>query len=155
MIQRIQTIFILLAVVLTILTMFCQLVSTDMMSMGSDTVFYCLYSQDVSGHTDYNGFVPFMFLVMTTATSIFNIFLFNRRRLQKRLCMICIFMLFAWYAVEGYIIYSEAIDSSLTLTDLSFSLPVTFPLISIILMILAIKGITADENLVRSYDRFR
>ena len=84
--------------------------------------------------------------------SLITIFLFKKRKLQIKTSYILLFLL-----ALVYIIYFIFDQKSLLTTDffLNTRLSFVFPLIAIILVYLAIRGIKKDENLVRSLDRLR
>lgn len=113
MIQRKQTLFLLLAAILAIVCFFLRL-------------FHWI---DV-------------LLVLSTVLSAYTIFLYRRRIMQARLCLAGMFILLAWYvgvaALEG-----EA------------SIVESLPMVSVILIFMARKGILDDEKLVRAADRIR
>ena len=78
------------------------------------------------------------------------IFLYKKRILQIRFLVLSIllnvglfgmFYFFAYYSFDG--------------AKISFKIPVVFPIVSIILDYLAIRGIGKDEALIRSMDRIR
>ena len=95
-------------------------------------------------------------VVLSTLLPLVNIFLYKRRWLQIRLCMVeivllvgvqifvCYYIFKAWHSVAGFEIHS-----------VSYSLVDIFPLIGIVLAYMAMRGIIKDETLVRSLDRIR
>ena len=95
-------------------------------------------------------------VVLSTLLPLVNIFLYKRRWLQMRLCVVeivlligvqifvCYYIFKAWHSVAGFEIHS-----------VSYSLVDIFPLIGIVLAYMAMRGIIKDETLVRSLDRIR
>lgn len=80
------------------------------------------------------------------------IFFFKKRRIQRQLTILLLFLEILVIAVAGYFL--------LTLNQGDRNSPaagfLTFiPLISIIFTLLAYRGIRKDDNLVKSYDRMR
>ena len=80
--------------------------------------------------------------VVSAVLSGYTIFQYRRRLLQARLCLIGIFIVFAWYigiaVLEGRVGTVEAL-----------------PMVNAILLFMARKGILDDEKLVRAADRIR
>ena len=81
-----------------------------------------------------------------------TIFLFKNRTLQLRLITINVFLKIGFLILTGFYIYklSNAFDS-----DLYLQMSFIYPVIAIILDIMASKGIQKDLNIIKSYDRIR
>ena len=81
-------------------------------------------------------------LAVSAVLSAFTIFQYRRRIMQARLCLVGLFIIFAWYiglaVLEGRVGTIEGI-----------------PMVNAILIFLARKGILDDEKLVRAADRIR
>ncbi len=120
MIQRKQTLFLLLAFVLTLVCVFLQ--GAPMLSMAC--------------------------LILSSLLSIVTIFLYTRRKLQARLCLVDMLLLVVWYILLAAVPRGASLVNELGWSDL-------LPAISILLLFLARKGILDDEKLVRSLDRIR
>ncbi len=112
MIQRKQTVFILLAAVLAVVCLVARWEWIDILQ-GLSAV--------LSGYT---------------------IFIYKRRLIQARLCLLGIFLIFAWYILlavyQGYLMTIDAL-----------------PMVNAMLIFFARRGILADEKLVRAADRIR
>ncbi|MGQ1891954.1 DUF4293 domain-containing protein [Thermophagus sp. OGC60D27] len=155
MIQRIQTVYLFLAALLTGTLFFMTI--ADMATMDS---FYELTWKGifkVESETTTTLVVPTMALsiltIAATAISFITIFLFKKRVLQIRLCGLNMGLL---PGLSGLIYYlGKTGAKNLNVTDLSFNWPLVFPLIALILVFLAIRAIGKDEALVRSMDRIR
>ncbi len=81
------------------------------------------------------------------------IFLYKRRMLQLRLCVVEIVLLLGSLGLEiGYLIKSRAAAGPANFT---FTVADVFPLIALIITWLAIRAIFKDEILVKSLDRIR
>jgi hypothetical protein len=163
MIQRIQTIYLLLAMILMSTTLLYPLATivagTDEIALNalglsglpaeigtvSSPIFYCLMA----------------LLVLPTLLPIVTIFLYKKRLVQIRLCVSEIVLLLGSIAFIGIYCYRlcDAIAAMPNYQDVErvFSLgwPSIMPILSIILVVLAIRGIAKDEALVRSLDRIR
>ena len=153
MLQRIQTVYLLLIVVLTITTLFLPLA---VLQAGND-----LFSFDASGVSTLMGepelIYPTWGLFVLTAiiaiVALVTIFLFKRRILQIRLCVFNALLMLGFYGFFAYLAYN--FTSSFEGMSLNVRFGLAFPLVNLILDYLAIRNIGADEALVRSLDRLR
>lgn len=97
----------------------------------------------------YNVYLPFVVLAgISLAAAIATLLLFKARKVQLRLCIynaLILLGLQSWMAVFYFQNMKEAV----------FPIATVFPLISIILLLLAMRGIANDEALVQSYNRLR
>ena len=156
MIQRIQTIYLLLATVLMSLTLFLPLAT---IWQADSELIVKAFSVDISTF-EINVPLPiYMGIVLAVATllPLVTIFLFKNRLTQIRLCVSEIVLL------VGAIVFMALYDVHLcnilaeVMTELNFTLGFAslMPVVSIIFVVLAIRGIAKDEALVRSLDRIR
>ena len=113
MIQRKQTVFLLLACILVLVCFFVR--------------FFTWID---------------LLLVASAVLSAFTIFQYRRRIPQARLCLAGMFVLLAWY------IGIAALEGEASIIE-------SLPMVSVILIFLARKGILNDEKLVRAADRIR
>ena len=118
MIQRKQTVFLLLAAVLAVVCLVARWEWIDILQ-GLSAV--------LSGYT---------------------IFIYKKRPLQAKLCLVTILIHFAWYIALAALIHQGKADQNLPIVA-------CFPLIAAILCFMARKAILADERLVRAADRIR
>lgn len=155
MIQRIQTVYLLLATILMSLTLFLPLAT---IINGTSEIVVKAFA--VSGLSDVTGTLPLylgILLSITTALLMTIIFLFKKRMLQIRLCVSAIVLLVGSAAFIGLYCY-RLCDLLADLNgDLVFTLGFAslMPVVAIIPVVLAIRGIAKDEALVRSLDRIR
>ena len=153
MLQRIQTVYLLLIVALTIATLFFPLA---VLQAGND-----LFSFDASGVSTLMGepelIYPtwglFALAAIIAIVALVTIFLFKRRILQIRLCVFNALLMIGFYGFFAYLAYN--FTSSFAEMSLQVKFGLAFPLINLILDYLAIRNIGADEALVRSLDRLR
>jgi len=156
MIQRVQSVYLLLVTVLMsfmLILPYAELTMTD----GHLLTFLAHgIEKSVAGEASvlYKTTIAVIVLVLITALLSFgNIFLFSRRILQLRLCLLNITLLLTLLIIQ-YVHYSST-KSTLEITEHSFRIPAIFPLISIIFNFLAYRHIHSDEMLVNSYSRLR
>jgi hypothetical protein len=155
MIQRIQTVYLLLATILMSLTLFLPLATVI---NGTSEIVVKAFT--VSGLSDVTGTLPLYLgtlLSITTTLLMTIIFLFKKRMLQIRLCVSAIVLLVGSAAFIGLYCYRLYDILSTTGAEQIFTLGFAslMPIVAIIPVALAIRGIAKDEALVRSLDRIR
>lgn len=87
--------------------------------------------------------------VATAIISFVTIFMYKNRRQQMRNCRIGQLLLLLWGIVCAWIAIKENKDS------VSAQFALCLPVVSLLLLQMAYKGIKHDEDLVRSADRLR
>ena len=136
MIQRIQTVWLLLASFAVFLTLKFSFYSGTL-------VFDNTYDSLVA--TDY---IPLMILTSALGTMIFiNIFLFKKRTLQFRFCLLAILL----EILVVFLYYRKLSDYSKG----TFDLWAAFHLLIIVFLILAMKGISKDSKIIKDSERLR
>lgn len=152
MIQRKQTIFLLVAVILTVICLCLPLGSfTSGDAVSTKSVMYNLWITQPGGGHDFSVWALFAVLLITCPISLIAIFSYRNRITQSRFCMFNILLTVGWYVIYAVIVFNikEAAGNFKT------SFTVVFPAISLIHYFMARKAILADEALVRSADRIR
>ncbi|MCO5232116.1 MAG: DUF4293 domain-containing protein [Chitinophagales bacterium] len=133
MIQRIQTIYLFLAAIFLFVLLF---LSIGVRENESVKMFENLYTTVLS--------------IVSGGTAIIAIFLFNNRKLQIKiisgLTVLCLGV------IASLVIFQFVLPTQLTTINY---IPYASPIIAFIFSILALKGVKADEKLVRSMDRLR
>ena len=155
MIQRIQTIYLLLATALMSLTLFLPLAT--IWEGGNEIVVKAFF---VNGEMGFKAPLPiYMGIVfsITTLLPLVTIFLFKKRLAQIRLCVSEIVLLLGSATFVALYCYRLCDVLSEMFTNLNFTLgfAALMPVVAIIPVVLAIRGIAKDEALVRSLDRIR
>lgn len=157
MIQRIQSLYLLLATILIVVCMASCIgyyISDEDGRVGK--LFNLLCEGYEEGHPAKLGttFSLFIILLIDSTLSFLNIFLFKYRALQMRVCTFCMILLVGWYAAYAFFAWYYLYAFQ---TDVSFKVSVwsSLPFVSLILLYLAFRGIFKDEKLVRSLDRLR
>ncbi|MCM1371820.1 MAG: DUF4293 domain-containing protein [Bacteroides sp.] len=128
MLQRIQTVYLIMCVILTLVCMY----------------FECTAESHSWALTAIMGF--------TGVLELLDIFLFRQRALQMRVCTFCIILLVGWYAVLVAFAYIQCDGLVGTCRPRLWA---AIPAVNIILLYLAFRGILHDEMLVKSLDRLR
>lgn len=150
MIQRIQTVYLLLAVAALLACLCLPIGSVEPQGMGVSALLYNL------GLAQGMGFdaspIPFACLVVTGALTLLTVFQYRHRARQMRLCVACIALCVLWYA---YYLFSALVSLPTGGATFHVRFAACLPLVAIILLALAHRGIKADDRLVKSMDRIR
>jgi len=178
MIQRIQTIYLALAIVLctaclclpigtftypetgepvaTLYNLWIHLPSQIGDSLGQAPVAASdaapILAKEAEGHHLFTPWALFAVLLLTTAGLAFCIFLFKFRLVQARLAMLCGILLIGWNCVYASFAFILPHDMNTAFRPTPWA---AFPAIAAILAFLAFRAILKDEALVRSLDRLR
>ena len=147
MIQRIQTVFLMIAAV----ALGTQVATPLVKSSVTDTAYYrdsLLYLKE---------YMPtLVLLIVTIALVLITIFLFKNRKLQKALVLAGIVGILATNLVVGatFLAPTQSIMniSNATITP---GIGAFMPVIAMISLIFAYRGITKDDKIVKSMDRLR
>lgn len=152
MIQRKQTVYLLLALVITVVCLCLPVGTLVPQGMGVDMPVYNLWIVDGNGGHDFSVWGTFVLLLLTCPIILAAILAYKNRRIQTRLCDVNFFLLLCWFAVYAYHYFTLG-EPHHAAFQMEFA--AGLPFFSLILHILARKGIRADEALVRSMDRIR
>ena len=149
MIQRIQSVYLLVVTILMIVCM-CSPVGSIIANTNeiSELGNLCITYPD--GTKDYAPWALFAILLVVAALSFVTIFLFKKRMLQIRLTIFSSIMLIGYYLALVALALMLAEGTSFTPSWI-----ICLPFVAIVLNWLAIRGIGADEALVKAYDRLR
>ena len=154
MIQRIQTVFLLVIVALITAMLLMPLAIIQI-----DTMFY---SYDASGlktlttpsELIYPAWSLMALLAIIIILAFSTIFLYKKRMLQIRFCVFNVILLIGFYGLFAFFLWKMS-GTFETFRFANVRLALVFPLISLILYYLAIRKIGADEMLIRSLNRLR
>ena len=149
MIQRIQSVYLLVVTILMIVCM-CSPVGSIIANTNEISEFGNLCITMPDGTKDYAPWALFAILFVVAILSFVTIFLFKKRMLQIRLTIFNSVVLIGYYLALVAYIFMLAEN-----TNFTPSWTICLPFIALILNWLAIRGIGADEALVKAYDRLR
>ena len=139
MIQRIQTIYLLLATIAGVALIFIPFgIDT---SAGNATNAVLLVK---------NMLTDLIAVSAVAVVSFISIFLFKNRQAQMKLVLLAILLSLGLIALFAY-----GLTTHVGWPNYGFKLGAILPLFMLIFNILAYAGIKSDENLVRSMDRLR
>jgi len=147
MIQRIQTVFIFVAALFI-----SSLLKLEFASLVVNDKLYTFSAKGiVSGKEIIHDGLPLMlFISLIVLLHLVAIFLYKKRIRQMRLLGFTILLLIGLTGLMFFFLYTAFDD-----IKVAFKIPMSFPLIAVILDYLAIRAIGKDEALVRSLDRIR
>ena len=156
MIQRAQSVYLFLVVILMSFMLMGPIAELALKD-GQEVIFhsYAIKKYLTNEHSKLiMRTLPVIILIcLAGLTSFVNIFLFNHRILQMRFCILNILFMISILILIFY--YYFRVKSNLLIDSHELKLPVVFPVIGIVLTLLAYRGIQDDEMMVRSYDRLR
>lgn len=147
MIQRIQTMFILLAAMLIGLLFVLPFAE---IAMNGQLFLFDIRGIVRDGDLVENGIPVAAFIALILLLHVFAVFTYKRRILQIRILIFSILLMLGLFGLFFFFTYY-----SFDQAQISFKIAVVFPLVAIILDYLAIRNIGKDEALIRSIDRIR
>ena len=156
MIQRKQTLFLLVAFICYALCLFLPIATIASKVMGGDSLLYNLgvVSGDQGIVFSATCLPLFILLAVSAVLALVTIFLFKNRKLQANLCSITALFNVLWYADYALMLFGlvglPEVDGNMTVRFAA-----CLPLVSLILVMMARKGVVDDEKLVRAADRIR
>lgn len=155
MIQRIQTLYLLLVVVLTTVTFFSPVAGLQHAEQAAiyEMSYRGLFEMNVSGNNMLaNTWMLTALMALIPLLAFITIILFKKRMLQIRLIIFNIVLMAGFYGLMFIYLwqYGKSLEASLYL-----EIPAAFPLVGIILSIMAIRAIGKDEALIKSLNRIR
>lgn len=147
MIQRIQTLYLLVAAILV-----SALLAMPFAEIAKDGAIYSFNAKGIvlDGVVKQSGLLVLIIIVLIVAVHLVSIFSYKNRPLQKKIVLVGMISLLGLFGLLFYTAYF-----SFEGAKISFQTGFIFPLIAIIIDYLAIRGINKDEALIRSIDRIR
>ena len=173
MLQRTQSLWLFLAVVCGILQCCFPVITLDNMDSGLNIGSVCQYQincisgleqtlehgielddpKPIEGMSNYGLMI---ISIIIPLISLVTIFLFKYRIVQARLCVVNIILMLGYYALLAWYTWLALnMPDVVHATDWQIQVPASLPLVSLVLTIMALRGILKDEALVRSMDRIR
>ncbi|MDR2497388.1 MAG: DUF4293 domain-containing protein [Tannerellaceae bacterium] len=150
MLQRIQTLYLLLVVILMTISVFLPLAGVETGQEYRELNAFGLVDASNNLQPMWGLFVLSLVVIVIALVAIFK---YKKRILQIRLCIFNGLIILGFYALLGVQIYLLKQAGEGASVSLKFAL--ALPLVSLVLDYLAIRNIGADEVLVRSLDRLR
>jgi hypothetical protein len=141
MIQRIQSVWLLLTAICAFVT-YTLVLYIGTQSDGVQRPFA------LADH-----FLLVIFIIGLGVLSLFNIFLFKNRKLQFRLTIVALLLTIGYVFVQYLKV--EEFKTANAFVQGSYQVAALLPIVMIIFLILAARGIYKDEKLVKSLNRLR
>ena len=153
MIQRKQTLYLMAAIILTVICLCMQIGSFKVAGLEVARV-YNLWFTDPLGKHHFDVWPLFAILLPTAALGTYTIFIYHNRKAQALFCALNALLMAGWY-VCFFVVSRMVGDKSWGAVDFQPSWPAVLPAVALILYLMARRAILADEKLVRSLDRIR
>ena len=162
MIQRRQTIFMLLSAIISALLFIMPLASFNANGNIMQFTIFGIRNpiETLSLTTTYTWPLVILTFLMTIVPFV-TIFLYKKRELQVRLCrlnmlstLIFIGLVFLYYESDILKVIA-AVEGDTYQLDVAYFIGMAIPLINLVLEIFAIRGIKKDIELLKSVDRLR
>ncbi len=150
MIQRIQSLYLLIATVLLIVASFMPFFTLN----NGDLVIDGFYFHSSTGENIFSTITMNIILWLGALLSFITIFLFKNRIVQMRITTYTIIILLGFYLLLIYYRFM-AVPSIEKIISSKMEIASLFPVIGAILIYMANRAIKKDEEKVRSMDRFR
>ena len=153
MIQRIQTIYLAISLILFSFLLFLPFIKYD--TSEGIFEFFALGLKNTSQNPTQmiiSAIPVLVLIIIIIAIQIFTIIKFKNRMLQIRLSFLSIFLMIGVYIL---VIAYNYFGFEITAISTSFQFSMIIPVLSIILTYMANRKIKKDEDLVRSVDRIR
>ena len=162
MIQRRQTIFMLLSAIISALLFFMPLISFNANGeVMRFTIFGIENPIDTLTLSQSYTWPLIVLTILMTLAPLVTIFLYKKRELQVRLChlnmlvnIIFIGLVFIYYESDVMSVIF-AVENDIYSLDVAYFIGMAFPLVNLVLEIFAIRGIKKDIELLKSIDRLR
>lgn len=151
MIQRIQSIYLLLVAILMGLVAF-----SPIFTIGTQTESIPFFSFGIGEFSDieFHTWGIFSFAIMSSLLSLITIFFYKKRKTQIKLGYVTALLIIVYYITTMVYLnaYLNKVDNS-NITNIQFG--IILPVAALLFDFLAIYKIKKDEKLVKSLDRIR
>jgi hypothetical protein len=159
MIQRIQSLYLLIAAGLGFLLFIMPVWVMHTGASGNTIYFYTYKLMAISAEHGTKeiqiDYLPLVLNVLILLFSLISIFLYKKRLLQYQFCRFTI-LLDAGFIAALVFAYDDAKKLYLKEgVDSFFQLPVVFPVLILLFVYLAARAIMKDEKMLRAADRLR
>lgn len=151
MIQRIQTLYMFLAIVMSVVCL-CFPVGRFTVDGRMVGELYNLWIVTATGSHHFAPWALFVILLTTVPLSLFSIFAFHHRMIQSRLCLFNSLLLVGYYIV--FIVFAFVFKDKYQ-SDFTVAFCAVLPLLGLIFNLLARHAVIRDDKMVRAADRIR
>lgn len=156
MIQRIQSIYLLLAILNICAIFFVDIAHfTDATGIENELSLYTLAKANGEVAESELGLLPTAFLSITAALLFVTILSYRNRSAQRGMIRIAYLLLIAAVVSIWYFVSVNYWDLEITEPDLSYRAGFYLPFVAFAFALLASRSIRKDEDLIKSLDRIR
>ena len=152
MIQRIQSLYLFFALIITSSLFYLNMAELATVSEAYALTFKGVISSGEASILAMPAVALNILLLLAVVTTVTTIFLYKKRMLQIRLSALNLGL---HAGLSVMIFYFGKMGAKELQAELSFNWPLILPLISLILIFLAMRAIGKDEALIRSLNRIR
>ena len=154
MIQRKQTLYLLAAIIMTVICLCMQIGSFKLGGIPVAKVYNLWYTDPIGKH-HFDTWPLMAVLLPTTAIAAYTIFIYNNRKMQALFCLFNVLFIIGWYVVF-FVVGQMVGDKSWGAVVFRPSWPAVFPAISLILrgdmrMIETLPAMDSDTSSMRRY----
>ena len=146
MIQRIQSLYLLLAALFSAFTL---IVPTASLSVAEKV---CSLNSLGCSLCGTNAIGMFIFAIASSILALVSIFVFANRKKQQKWVNTALLSNLFWYITFAVRIFSAKSENK---AEFGFEVGCLFPLLAMLMLFLAKKAIKHDDDLVRAADRIR
>ena len=152
MIQRKQTVYLLAAVLLSVVCLCMQIGSFHIGELPAVKEYNLLLTES-SGFHHFGSWPLFVVLTLSASVGVYTIFLYSNRIVQARFCVFCMLLIIGWYIL--YAVLSKIMIADARNVSFEPEWPGLLPMAALVFYFIARQAILADEKLVRAADRIR
>lgn len=150
MLQRIQTVYLLLASICMVVSLLTHLA---VFSFDGEIVRFEAMGFYMNQEIIFSTWGLFIIGNISAILSVAIVFLYNKRMLQIRLAAMNIFIILGYYAFIAFYILKR--NPELNSVFENIGIGIITPFVALVLIYLAIRKIGADEALIKSLNRIR
>ena len=150
MLQRIQTVYLLLASICMVVSLLTNLAT---FAMGGDFIQFEAMGFYLNNEIIFSTWGLFVIGNISAVLSVIIVFLYNKRMVQIRLSSMNIFLMLGYYGLIAFYVFKRNPEIESTFQNVGIGM--IMPFIAIVFTYLAIRKIGADEALIRSLNRIR
>ena len=157
MLQRKQTLFLIIVIALFIPLYFMNMASCELFGLKGDKLMFINALESSDGQVIY----PLTILLsLIVAISAATIVLFKKRALQLRLSIMLMVLICGFMVLEGYSIYTfygnmDSFIGKIPSFNSAVGIASFFPIPALVFAYLAFKGIAHDMFILRTFDKMR
>lgn len=155
MIQRIQTLYLFLTALITVLLFFFPIASFEHIDTNMELTVLGINNQIDA--TYFSELYTLPLLILTIILILLPLFIsirYKHREQQVKLCQLDIFLTVVFIGIV-FLYYVSNIQKTISCEKVSYEFGIFILLIDLIFLVMAIRGIKKDIELVKSVDRLR